>query len=117
MTGPPGVTVACLGVPSFQHPLGELQATAGLVPAAAAGDDVVLAGVVAAAGEVLPPTMGVGMAADDVVVDAGDGLVDVEFAPPSEPTMPDTIDIACMGITEACTHLKGVVTVPLSCKA
>ncbi len=80
MTGPPGVAVGCLGLPSLQHPLGELQATAGVVPAA--GDAVVLAGEVVVAGEVLPPTMGVGVAADDVVEDAGVVLLLVEFAPP-----------------------------------
>ena len=93
MTGPPGVAVGRLGLPSLQHPLGELQATAGVVPAA--GDVTAVAGAAAAAGEVLPPTMGVGVALDDVVEDAGAGLALVEFAPPSEPTMPDTIDIAC----------------------
>ena len=98
MTGPPGVAVACLGLPSLQHPLGELQATAGVAPAAGAGDVVVVAGVVAAAGEVLPPTMGVGVADDDVVEEAGAGLVLFELAPPNEPTMPDTIDMACMCI-------------------
>ncbi len=99
MTGPPGVAVGCLGLPSLQHPLGELQATAGVPPAEEA---VVLAGEVVAAGEVLPPTMGVGVA-DDVVEDAGEGLLLVEFAPPpNEPTMPDTIDIACRGISRAC---------------
>ena len=71
MTGPPGVAVGCLGLPSLQHPLGELQATAGVPPAEEA---VVLAGEVVAAGEVLPPTMGVGVA-DDVVEDAGEGLL------------------------------------------
>ena len=86
--------VASLGVPSLQHPLGELQATAGLAPPAA-GDAVVVAGVVEGEAAVLPPTMGVGEAAEDVE-DAGAGLLDVEFAPPSEPTMPDTMDIACM---------------------
>lgn len=96
MTGPPGVAVACLGLPSLQHPLGELQATAGVAPAAGAGDAVVVAGVVAAAGEVLPPTMGVGVADDGVVEDAGAGLELFELVPPNEPTMPDTIDMACI---------------------
>ena len=86
-----------MAVPSFQHPFGELHATAGLLPAAA-GDVVVVAGLV------LPPTMGVGDKPEDEVEDAGEGLVPVVFAaPPNEPTIPDTIDIAC-------THLKQVKT-------
>ena len=104
MTGPPGVAVGCLGLPSLQHPLGELQATAGVAPAA--GDVVVAAGAAAAAGEVLPPTMGVGVALDDVVEDAGAGLVLVAFAPPSEPTMPDTIDIACRHAGHCQRHME-----------
>ena len=104
MTGPPGVAVGCLGLPSLQHPLGELHATAGVDPAA--GEAVVLAGEVVAAGEVLPPTMGVGVADDDVVEDAGVELLLVELALPNEPTMPDTIDIACRSTLWTCEYCK-----------
>jgi hypothetical protein len=82
-TGPPGVAVASLGVPSLQQPLGELQAVAGLVPAAevtgGTGEVAVVAGTAAG----LVPTMGVGTAPEEAVDAAGLGLglVFVVFAP------------------------------------
>lgn len=84
-TGPPGVAVASLGVPSFQQPLGELQAVAGLVPAAGVTGGAVEVAVVAGTAAGLAPTMGVGAAPEEAVEAAGLGLglglVLVVFAP------------------------------------